>query len=156
MPHPHRWRPTRALFVLLCLASVLAVPGAPAALADHTAPPSSVTLAGSLQSELGCPGDWQPECATSHLEGKGNGVWRAQFAVPAGSYAYKLALNDGWTEAYPASDKAIAVAASDPVRFYYDHKTHAALDSVNDKIATVAGSFQSAIGCPADWSPDCV
>jgi glycosidase len=142
--------------VLLCLASVLAVPGVPSALADHTAAPSSVTLAGSLQSELGCPGDWQPECATSHLEGKGNGVWRAQFAVPAGSYAYKLALNDGWTEAYPGGDKALAVTAADPTRFYYDHKTHAALDSVNDKIATAAGSFQSEIGCPADWSPDCV
>ena len=25
--------------------------------------PSRVVLIGSLQSELGCPGDWQPECA---------------------------------------------------------------------------------------------
>ena len=33
------------------------------ALADHTAPPTSVTLAGSFQSELGCPDDWQPGCA---------------------------------------------------------------------------------------------
>ena len=27
----------------------------------------SVTVAGSLQSEIGCPEDWQPACATSHL-----------------------------------------------------------------------------------------
>jgi len=31
----------------------------PAATASHTPNPSSVTIAGSLQSELGCPGDWR-------------------------------------------------------------------------------------------------
>ncbi|WP_309124777.1 hypothetical protein, partial [Arthrobacter sp.] len=30
------------------------------ALADHSPSPQSVTLVGSLQSELGCAGDWQP------------------------------------------------------------------------------------------------
>ena len=29
--------------------------------ADHTPLPGTVTLVGSLQSELGCPGDWQPD-----------------------------------------------------------------------------------------------
>ena len=27
----------------------------------------SVTVAGSLQSELGCPADWDPACAATHL-----------------------------------------------------------------------------------------
>ena len=35
---------------------------AAAAQADNTANPVGVALVGSLQSELGCPGDWQPEC----------------------------------------------------------------------------------------------
>ena len=35
--------------------------------ADHTPDPASVTIAGSLQDELGCPGDWQPDCAATHL-----------------------------------------------------------------------------------------
>src|SRR5206468_2666366 len=30
--------------------------------ASHTPTPSSVTVAGDLQSELGCSGDWQPDC----------------------------------------------------------------------------------------------
>ena len=38
-----------------------------AALANHLSPPVSVALVGSLQSELGCPGDWQPECADTEL-----------------------------------------------------------------------------------------
>ena len=45
--------------------------------ADHTPSPTSVTIAGDLQIELGCAGDWQPECASTHLAEAGNGVWRA-------------------------------------------------------------------------------
>jgi hypothetical protein len=33
--------------------------------AAHTPDPSTVTLVGSLQSELGCPGDWDPSCLRS-------------------------------------------------------------------------------------------
>ena len=35
--------------------------------ASHTPDPSAATIAGSLQDELGCPGDWQPDCAATHL-----------------------------------------------------------------------------------------
>ena len=35
--------------------------------ASDTPAPASVAIAGSLQSELGCPGDWQPECAVTDL-----------------------------------------------------------------------------------------
>ena len=43
-----------------------------------------------------------------------------------------------------------------PVKFYYDDKTHWATDRVSSIIATVAGSFQSELGCPADWDPGCL
>ncbi|MCO5186535.1 MAG: pullulanase-type alpha-1,6-glucosidase [Anaerolineae bacterium] len=119
--------------------------------------PASVTLAGSLQSELGCSGDWQPDCATTHLALQGYDVWRGEFAVPEGSYAYKMALNDSWDEAYPASDKPITVPAAAPdTRFYFDYKTTAVLDSINDVIAVAAGSMQSELGCADDWQPWCV
>src|SRR5688500_1753893 len=64
-------------------------------LASHTAAPASVTIAGSLQSEAGCSGDWEPGCATTHLGFDANDqVWQGVFALPAGSYEYKAALND--------------------------------------------------------------
>src|SRR5687767_7812412 len=65
-------------------------------LASHTMAPTSVTIAGSLQSELGCPGDWQPDCASTHLTYDTNDqVWQGTFAVPiaAAPYEYKAALN---------------------------------------------------------------
>ena len=74
-------------------------------LADHTPPPSVVALVGSLQSELGCPGDWQPECPQTRLAPVAGSpdLWRATFDVPAGTYAYKVALNTGWDENYGAN-----------------------------------------------------
>jgi len=63
-----------------------------------------VTIAGSLQSELGCPGDWQPDCAATHLTyDAADDVWQGSWALPAGSYEYKAALNDGWSENYGAN-----------------------------------------------------
>lgn len=41
-----------------------------------------VTLAGDLQSELGCPRDWQPECVTTDLAfDPTDGQWHATFTV---------------------------------------------------------------------------
>ena len=73
----------------------------PAATASHTPAPLTVTVAGSLQSEAGCPGDWDPACAATHLTyDAGDDVWQGAFSLPAGSYEYKAALNDSWTENY--------------------------------------------------------
>ena len=53
---------------VVSIASIMALlVGPPAAQANHTPLPSTVTLVGSLQSELGCPGDWQPECPQTRL-----------------------------------------------------------------------------------------
>src|SRR5918997_1228687 len=103
----------------------------PAALASHTPNPSSVTVAGSLQSELGCSGDWQPECAATHLAYDANDdVWQGAFNVPAGSWEYKAPLNDNWGENYGAGAQQngpnipLALGSAQSVKFYYDHKTH--------------------------------
>jgi glycosidase len=137
--------------------------GATPVSADHTADPSSVTIAGSVQSELGCPGDWQPECASTHLAYDGaDDAWQATFEVPAGSWEYKAALNDGWDENYggnAASNGAnigLNLAAPTSVKFYYSHATHWVADNVNAVIATAPGSFQSELGCSGDWQPDCL
>ena len=71
--------------------------------ADHTPVPDTVTIPGSLQSELGCPDDWQPDCAATHLAYEGDDdVWQGTFSVPAGDWEYKAALNDSWDENYGA------------------------------------------------------
>ena len=132
-----------------------------AASASHTPNPASVTIAGSLQSELGCPGDWQPDCAQTHLAyDASDDVWQKTFALPAGGYEYKAALNDSWTESYGlptgGANIPLNLPASGDVKFYYDHKSHWITDNKSSVIAVAPGSFQSELGCPGDWDPGCL
>ena len=135
---------------------------APARAAD-TPNPSQVTVAGSLQSELGCAEDWQPACAATHLTfDTDDQVWQKTFNVPAGSYEYKAPLNDGWDENYGlhaqrnGANIPLSLTADRAVKFYYSHETHWITDNVNSTIAVAPGSFQSELGCPGDWQPDCL
>ena len=51
---------------------------------------------GSFQSELGCPGDWQPDCLRSWLQDPdGDGTYSFETtALPAGSYESKVAIDE--------------------------------------------------------------
>ena len=114
-----------------------------------------VTIAGSFQDELGCPGDWQPECATTHLTYDAtDDIWQGTFNVAAGAQEYKAALNDTWDVAFPGGNVSLT-GANNPVKFYYDHKTHFVSDSTKLIIVAV-GNWQQEIGCAGDWAPDCL
>jgi hypothetical protein len=139
---------------------------APLTMASHTPAPSSVTIAGDLDGELGCSNDWQPNCAAAHLTyDLGDDLWQGSFSLPAARYQYKVALNDNWDENYglhavPNGANIALPAPGGSVKFYYDHKTHWVTDNVNSTIATAAGSFQSELGCTGDnagdWQPWCL
>jgi alpha-amylase len=93
---------------------------------------NSVTVAGSLQSEIGCPTDWDPACATSHLTfNTSNGLWVGTFEVPQGSYFYKVAINNSWDVNYGAggaaggADIPISIpAGTTSVTFVWDQVSH--------------------------------
>jgi glucan 1,4-alpha-glucosidase len=147
--------------VLLALAAAAFVL-LPASTASSTPNPMSVTIAGDLQSALGCASDWDPTCAATHLTyDAADDVWQGTFSLPTGSYQYKATLNDSWDENYGLH--AVAGGANIPlaapggaVKFYYDHKTHWITDNVSTQIPVAVGSFQSELGCPGDWQPDCL
>lgn len=133
------------------------------ALADHTPDPANVTIAGSLQSELGCAGDWDPACSATHLAyDASDGVWQGTWNIPAGSYEYKAALNDSWDENYGANAQqnganiGLNLGSAASVKFYYDHKTHWVTSNQNSVIAVAPGNFQSELGCNGDWDPGCL
>lgn len=122
-----------------------------------------MTIAGSLQSELGCLSDWQPDCTATRLAYETqDDVWQGTFAVPAGNWEYKAALNDSWDENYGANaillgpNIQLPLPGAANVKFYYDHKSHWVTDNRTATIAVAPGSFQSELGCPADWDPTCL
>ncbi|MGC8800011.1 MAG: pullulanase-type alpha-1,6-glucosidase [Chloroflexus sp.] len=125
--------------------------------------PKTVTIPGTIQSVLGCPGDWQPSCSITYLTyDPAVDVWSARFDLPAGYYEYKVALNDSWAENYGLNARRdgpnipLQVPASTSVRFVYDHKTHWVTDSINTPLIVAVGDFQPALGCAAADDPTCL
>lgn len=128
---------------------------------DPVVQPEFVSVPGDLNSEMGCPGDWQPSCDQAQMTRRADDVWEKTVTVPAGDYAYKAAVNKSWDENYGAGGVPnggnIPLKAPDgPVTFYYDHGTHWITDTTRGPIVTAPGSFQSELGCPGDWQPDCM
>jgi hypothetical protein len=134
----------------------------PASAADPQ--PSAVSVPGSFDSEVGCPGDWQPECPQIQMTQRSNdGIWSITLALPAGSYEYKAALDKSFNVNYGKGavqggpNIPITVpAGGKSVTFYYDNTTHWVTDDINSLIVTAAGDFQSELGCPGDSQPDCL
>ncbi len=138
-------------------------PGAVTPGAPIVQPPDRVVIPGTLQSKLGCPGDWLPDCdATGLAFNPVDEIWRGEFEIPRGDYEYKAALNGSWDENYGALAQRngpnipLQLAQDTTVRFYYDHRTHWVADSVNAVIAGVIGDFQKQLGCPDNWRADCL
>jgi alpha-amylase len=93
---------------------------------------NSVTVAGSLQSEIGCATDWDPACAASHLTfNTNNGLWEGTFQIPGGDYEYKVTIGDSWDVNYGAggardgANIAITVPPDgSTVTFVWDQVSH--------------------------------
>ncbi len=159
----------RVVAAVILAATLVNTFGPVPALADHTPNPDTVTIAGTLQSELGCAGDWLPGCEATFLTyDEEDDVWQGTFAVePANDQdkngpRYKAALNGDWGENYGANaaqggaDIPLVVTEPTEVRFYYDHKSHFVADNFNTLIVTTWGDFQTELGCQNDNDPGCL
>ncbi|MFI6513534.1 pullulanase-type alpha-1,6-glucosidase [Streptosporangium sp. NPDC050855] len=146
----------------LLLLGLLHVTTTPAAWAQDQ--PDAVAVAGDFGIALGCSSDWAPDCDAAQLTRRENdGVWALTARLPEGTYGYKAALDKSWAVNYGlhatpgGSNIPLTVPAGEgEVTFLYDHATHWITDTIAEPIATAAGDFQSELGCPADWSPDCL
>ena len=92
--------------------------------------PDSVTVAGSLNNEMGCPDDWQPACQSAFLAfDPADRLWKLTAELPAGQYEFNAAINGTWDENYGeggARDGSNIVLNHDggPATFRYDDTTH--------------------------------
>jgi len=154
--------------IIILVAAVLPKPIQLAA-AQEAAQPDTATIAGTLQSELGCSGDWMPGCEKTYLAFDPNSnVWVGAFNVsPANDQdkngpRYKVALNGSWDENYGknasrgGADIPLVVDKPILVSFFYDHQTHMIADDYNTPIVVAVGDFQSQLGCAKDDDPGCL
>lgn len=113
-----------ALGAALLSTTLIAVPTANVGVAA-AAEARTVTLVGSLQDELGCDADWSPGCEETVLapvEGSDT-AYSAVFEVPEGSWEYKVALDGGWDEAYPAENVPLVLEGPATLEFSFDDET---------------------------------
>lgn len=120
----------------------------------------AVSVPGSLNSEMGCPGDWQPECDAAQMT-KVDGIWTLTVDLPAGDYEYKIATEKSWNENYgaggvPNGPNIALTHAGGPITFFFDPRTKNILSTADGPVITLPGSFQSELGCAGDWAPECL
>ncbi|MGE5642853.1 MAG: DUF3372 domain-containing protein, partial [Byssovorax cruenta] len=131
--------------------------------------PDMVNIPGTHQDELGCSGEWQPDCEKTQLTlDAEDDIWQGTFEIQPNNDSdkkgprYKAALNGSWTENYGANatpggaDIPLVVPVPTQVKFFYDHKTHWIADSFNKKIIVAAGDFQAQLGCSKDNDAGCL
>lgn len=126
------------------------------------AAPTSVTVAGTFETAIGCSATWQADCAQAEMTLQPDGRWTAAFNLPAGSYSYKVAIDNAWTVNYGASGAPAGANISmtvptggEKVTFTYDPDTHVVTDDSAMPVVTAVGDYQSELGCGADWAPTC-
>jgi glycosidase len=75
-----------------------------------------VTAPGSYQAEVGCPGDWLPDCMISWLQDPdGDGVYTwTTTDIPAGDYEVKAAVGRSWDESYGLPEDGQGTAPDGP------------------------------------------
>ncbi len=138
-------------------------------LAQDNPVPDTATIAGTMQSELGCSGDWMPGCEVTNLTYDANSdVWKGTFNVTPGNDQdkngprYKMALNGTWDLNYGknasrgGADIPLVVEAPIDVSFYYDNKSHLVTDDYNTPIIVAIGDFQAQLGCSQNEDPNCM
>lgn len=91
--------------------------------------PSAVALVGDFNALLGAPRNWDPEAPQTQMSFDAtDGIWKLEADLPAGTYAFKFALERSWTENYGAfgmRDGANHELLHDggAIIFAYDHTT---------------------------------
>ncbi|MEW1962437.1 pullulanase-type alpha-1,6-glucosidase [Microbacterium sp. NPDC077644] len=128
---------------------------------EPESPIDMVTVSGSLNSEMGCAGDWDPACEKAKLTLRADGVWAGTFDLPAGDYEYKAAVNGSWAVNYGANGVLdgpnIAISHDGgPITFYFDPRTNIVQSTAEGPVVTLPGSLQDELGCSGDWMPDCL
>ncbi|HKI52670.1 MAG TPA: hypothetical protein VJ987_00995, partial [Anaerolineales bacterium] len=131
--------------------------------------PDMVNIPGTHQDELGCPGEWQPDCENTLLTYDiEDDVWQGTYEIQPANDGdkkgprYKAAINGGWGENYGVNatlngaDIPLVVSEPTQVKFYYDHKTHWIADSFNNQIIVATGDFQTQLGCFNDNDATCL
>lgn len=121
-----------------------------------------VTLVGNLQDELGGLGEWNPADSATKMQLQENGKYLLTGTLSAGSYEYKIAINDSWDENYGVngehngSNYQLTLDNQTQVTFIYDDVTHRVTLSQelpDDQKPRIVGDIQPELNAGGEWAP---
>ncbi len=137
---------TAAAVIVLGLGTASSAPA-------HVAAERVITIAGSLQSELGCTADWDPGCDATSLGT--TAPYAKVFDVPAGSYEFKVAVNRGWDENYGAggvlngTNIPLRIEGPAKLSFSYDDTSHVVTVKPVDLAGSTVTAADKALSSPS-------
>ncbi|WP_151735407.1 pullulanase [Paenibacillus tengchongensis] len=128
---------------------------------------TKVVLAGNLQTKLGNTKDWDEKSTVTQMTYLDNGTYTFTGTLPAGTYEYKVTLNDAWTDnfgiasytnpngAQKGGNIVLTLAEDTAVTFYYNDITKKIADSTyyHPVSPRLTGTLQTELGEAADSSP---
>lgn len=129
---------------------------------------TSVSLFGSLQSELGCDSDNDSACDEAALiYNSDTGYWEGSFTLPAGCYSYRVQESFGCEMFFYGEngvewqDIQLYLPTEAEITFIYDRETHLITSTPfsgnpqEPNTVSLVGSFQNELGCPSDDDFSC-
>ncbi|MER7729194.1 pullulanase-type alpha-1,6-glucosidase [Streptomyces sp. NPDC096323] len=158
---PRHRHTARAAALALIITAAAGVPASAAE--DVPTQPAAVAIASDFDHQLGCAGDWAPDCDQAQLRQHPDGAWSLTAHLTAGTYSYKAALDKSWAVNYGlnatpggANVPLTVPAGGADVTFVYDPVTHWVTDTLSTALVTAIGDFQSELGCGPDEATDCL
>jgi len=128
-----------------------------------------VVLAGSFQDELGCYGDWVPDCTnTALIYNSDSELFEADLNIPTGCYDYRVVLENSWENSFGQEgihngpNYTISIPANpDITHFTYDPVSHIVSSTPYSGAPQEAtkisfnGTLQNELGCAYDYEYEC-
>lgn len=117
--------------LMLAVFLVCALGAAVVAAQDETSDFDTVVVAGTLQTQLGCAGDWLPDCENSALTlDESTGLWVGTFDLTAGTYEYTITVNGTWDVSFGiggasgmGTNYSVTLTSDAPVTLTFDPVT---------------------------------
>jgi len=118
---------------------------------------NSVVIAGTLQTSLGCAGDWAPDCEASALTfDDTTGLWTGTFSLEAGTYEWSVTVNGTWDVSFGVGGQSgmgtnytTTLESAAPVTFTFDPVTKLT-EVTSEGIAPPAAAVEGALVIWAD------
>ena len=142
-------------------------PGRRRARADAGGPvtqPTNVSMPGCHNSEIGCPERLAARVRPGADDARRRTAWcgRSRSRCPPAPTSTRPRSTSRGTRTTARARRSTgptsrwASPRARDVTFYYDHASHWVTTDAEGPIVTAPGSFQSELGCSADWQPDCM